>query len=176
MQPIAWCSFGGYTRWSAVWWNDLAAYVCGVSYDLDRARLDVEVPGWMRDVYTIYHRARYGWAPADVLDLDCYLNRVLGSTLAHLAETTQRAPYGYPYLDVFDALEEHADESDLTQWKNDLRKWSETFRHLHAWQTGSETVAPFDGDLFAHYYPLSQTLRELAPWWRGLWLVVDRTK
>lgn len=184
MKPIHFSSFGGYRRFCSSWWNDLLWYTIGIDFsgwlhyrEIDTARVTWGLPGWCHDVYTYWHRARYGWAPRDVWSLDHYLNRVLGSTLAHLADTTHGTPGGYPLGSKAPTDEYGNPATDHDQWNADLRKWSDAFLDLHAWDETGER-AEFDKGTNVRdvckmeenkYKKVEKALKELGPWWGGLW-------
>lgn len=174
MKPIHFSSFGGYRRFCSSWWNDLLWYTIGIDFsgwlhyrEIGTTPVRWRCPGWCRDIYTFYHRGRYGWAPRDVWNLDHYLNRVLGSTLAHLADTTHGTPNGYPL----------GAATDHEKWEADLRKWSAAFLDLHAWDDGGDVEEYEKGtDIRVQikmeqdkYRKVEKTLKQMAPWWGGLW-------
>src|SRR5690242_439924 len=122
-KPIEFCSFGGYRPFCESWWSDLLRWTIGVSWMASYNRHDGQRwfrtlswrrPGWYVDLYTYWHRARYGWAPRDVWSLDHHLNRVLAGALEHLANTNHGAPVGYGSVDG-------EGETDFTKWDTDLR-------------------------------------------------------
>lgn len=138
------------------------------------------------DLHTLYHRARYGWAPRDVWSLDHYLNRVLAGTLERLAATAHGSPSGYPYPDlhvrcgttVRPYREDDAPDDVVTdheQWQADLKRWARAFREAEEdddifedgspFRTGEERQAEVDRRRDA----LRQALAELTPWWEALW-------
>jgi hypothetical protein len=184
-KPIPFCSFGGYRLLCSHWWWDLLDYVVGV--DRNRYRelpeyaqwwhwLDVGVPGWLRDVRTYWHRARYGWAPKDTWSLDDYLNGVLAGSLAHLAEHTHGTPCGYPMRGdeaaaiVADGTWEEM-VTDHVRWEADLRRWA------HAFSEEPNDVDIFDKPDYVRHNAeekrrrdaIHQALREMEPWWDALW-------
>jgi hypothetical protein len=175
MKPIYFSSYGGYRRFCASWWNELLRYTTGITFsgwlyyrEIKARPVQWGVPGWCDDIYTFYHRGRYGWAPRDVWNLDHYLNRVLGCTLAHLAETTHGAPSGYGSKDPM--------ETNHDKWEADLRAWSAAFLDLHAWDDGGDTEAydtmsPRDRWKMEQdkHKKVEKALKALAPWWGGLW-------
>ena len=124
-----------------------------------------------RDLYTVYHRARYGWAPRDVWNLDIYLDRVLSDTLTHLADTTHGTPSGYPHK-KHPPLDEYENPiTDHEQWVADLKRWSAVFdecyrRHETEWDVASST-----GWLHreSHSERRARVLTEMGFWWDGLW-------
>jgi hypothetical protein len=118
-KPIPFCTFGGYVRFSRFWWTDLLRYVTGIAVYRVLWEPYITTPGWCSDVYTYWHRARYGWAPRDVWNLDLYLGRTLAATLEQLADASFGCPAGY-----FDA--ENTDD-ECHRWKAAVRGWSHAF-------------------------------------------------
>lgn len=117
-RPIPFSILGGYRRFSGYWWRELLWYVTGVRIipihvDAEKESWDVEYgyPVWGYDLYTFWHRGRYGWAPRDAWNVDTHLDRVMSQMLAHLAETT----HSYPG-DGYDSIE---------SWRTQLREWSQ---------------------------------------------------
>lgn len=167
MTPIYFCSFGGYRRFSRTWWKRLLYYITGIDLGCGLTNVRWGTTGWPHDLYTFYHRGRYGWAPRDTWSLDTYLNQVLGHTLIHLADTSHGSPAGYPHKDG-------AEDTNHAQWEADLRRWGQAFLDLHAWQ--QEEFMTYGGDHKARlreehrrYQKVRAALRELGPWWGGLW-------
>lgn len=171
-KPHYFFSFGHYRRFSWWWWNDLCHYLIGISYDFNASELGRRpiwgsVPGWCYDLYTFYHRGRYGWAPRDVWNLDYYYNRVMAGSLEHLANTTHGHPPNY---------RGDGDDMDGTiaaaNWDSDLRKWANAF-----------SEDPSDVDIYdredgykAHLAEetrrreaIHQALKEMEPYWEHLW-------
>jgi hypothetical protein len=175
-KPIAFSSFGGYRRFCVPWWLDLLWYVSpiqvlertyweGLSW---RDRVEIDWPGWCRDVYAYWHRARYGWAPRDTWGLDSHLNRVLAGSLWHLAEHHHGAPAGYPNL----AGSMVDDDTNFDQWQADLRRWAQ------ACAEDPNDVDIYDrADGYAKHNAeearrtenLHRALKEIEPWWQALW-------
>ena len=160
--PIRFCSFGGYRLFSSYWWADLLWYVAGIQISIlvyygVRPRIRWRVPGWCGDLYTYWHRARYGWAPRDTWNLHNHLNRVLAGTLEHLAEHTSSYASTYPSSE---------------QWQHDLRRWA------HAFREDPDGVDIFDDtDNYVRHAAeeerrrenLHAALKELEPMWESLW-------
>jgi hypothetical protein len=179
--------FRTYHMFCDMWWNDLLSYTLGIDFSgwlryshlPDVARVTWGRPGWVRDIYTFYHRGRYGWAPRDTWNLDHYLNRVLGCTLQHLAEKTRGTPAGYPYRKN-PPMDANGPKTDHEQWEKDLWRWSGAFRDLHAWEDHEEMEAydTYRGhpNGFKKIHKMEQkrhrrvqkALKELAPWWSCL--------
>lgn len=159
-KPIRFCSFPTYRRFSWWWWNDLLGYLIGIEqniYQQDWWRISVHRPGWMMDIYTYWHRARYGWAPKDVWDLDYHLNHLLAETLTQLAERTHGYPTGYRSTEA---------------WQADLRRWAQVFSE------DPNDVKFYEDDQGYQQYraeekrrrdAIHQALKELEPWWDALW-------
>lgn len=185
-KPTPFCSFGGYRRFCDAWWNDLIWYATGVHYALHVSdiyhwwqRWSLDWPGWCRDIYTYWHRARYGWAPRDTWSLDCYLNRVLAGSLAHLAEHSNGAPAAYGERETGDrgdgfvhAMDLGDADANFDRWATDLRKAALAF-----------SEDPHDVDIYdaADGYVrhraeeerrranLKVALLWVAEWWEALW-------
>jgi hypothetical protein len=173
-QAIRFCSFGGARRFCGTWWNNLLYYITGISGEPPWSRFhDDELwwqtltwrrPGWVVDIHTYWHRARYGWAPRDTWGLDGYLNGVLAGSLSHLAENTHGTPAGYPSLTEWG-------ETDHQMWSDDLKRWSKAFSE------DPEDVDIYDKpDYTLHNAEekrrrdaIHQTLKEIEPWWDALW-------
>ena len=189
MKPIPFCSFGGYRLFGRSWWNELFSYTLGIDFSgwlvyrelPNMPRVTWGLPGWMRDLYTFYHRGRYGWAPRDTWNLDHYLNRVMGCTLKHLAEHTHGTPSGYPHKKN-PPMEQYGPVTDHEQWQKDLRRWSVAFLDLHAWEDDHAEMDAYDtyrGNPDENKIirkmeenrrqRVERALKELAPWWGGLW-------
>lgn len=163
MDAIRFSSFGGYRWFSSYWWNEVLWYTTGLHLSIEFLPTWGS-PGWCRDIYTFYHRGRYGWAPRDTWSLDIYLNRVLAGSLTHLAEHTQGCPRDY-----FDA---DATGNECHRWGAELRRWSLAFRE-----------DPQDVDIYDHdnnyaaqkaeedrrSVNLHQALKEIEPMWESLW-------
>ena len=163
LTPIPFCSLGGFRLFSSYWWADLLWYVTGIQisilhlyYDV-RPRIRWRVPGWCGDLYTYWHRARYGWAPRDTWSLDVHLNRVLAGTLEHLADHTLSYPATY---------------TSHEQWESDLRRWAQAFRE----DPQDVDIYDRDDNYTQHRAEedrrranLHAALKELEPLWEGLW-------
>lgn len=78
------------------------------------------------ELYTFYHRGRYGWARQDTWSLDNYLARVFAGSLKQLADKS----WGYP-VDVESAVE----------WDSTLRRWSKAFEDYFDWSENSRDLA-----------------------------------
>ena len=149
-QPIKFCSFGGYRMFSVPWWKDLGQWI---------------TRGWLRDIKTYWHRARYGWAPRDTWSLDHYVSGVLGGALAHLAKHKNGTPSGYPCLDP-------QCHTDHDRWVADLQRWAEAFAayarddyyELH----GTDYKA-WHADEKRRQENMEQALKEMTPWFTALW-------
>lgn len=159
-EAIPFCSFGGYRPFTSYWWSQLWRYL---------------IRGWYQDIYTYWHRARYGWAPRDTWNLDHSLNRVLAGTLTHLAEHCNGAPAGYPRL-----KNRNHDKTDFKRWEYDLKRWGRAFEDLNWWEENDIYFPRDDND--PNWYqnklmPVEQffakraekALKEMAPWWQALW-------
>ena len=163
MDAIRFSSFGGYRWFSSYWWKDVLWYVTGLHLP---GALPVTwgSPGWCRDIYTFYHRGRYGWAPRDTWSLDAYLNRVLAGSLTHLAEHTHGCPQEY-----FDAS---ATDNECHRWNAELRRWALAFGE----DPQDVDIYDHDNNYAAHKAEedrrranLHQALKEIEPMWEALW-------
>ena len=161
-KPIPYCSFGGFRPFSSYWWKDVRRYI---------------VRGWWYDLHAYWHRARYGWAPRDVWSLDNYLNDVLGATLEHLANTTNGTPAGYPFINP--KMKKNGEpKTNHKMWEHDLKRWGRAFDDLNWWDENDHHF-PRDNDpnWYAKYRAVDEffsnraqkALKQMAPWWRGLW-------
>lgn len=167
-KPIPFCSFGGsqpLTRW---WWCDLLSYTTGISishcYAYGDGRVRWRTPRWCRDLYTYWHRARYGWAPRDTWSLDGHLNDVLAGTLEYLADHTHGCPSVYYAGDQHDA--------PCHKWNAKLRQWAHAFsedpndvnindrENQYAQQKAEENRRRVN---------IHTALKELEPNWEHLW-------
>src|SRR3954467_1855490 len=134
--------------------------------------MSVGWPGWMADVYTYWHRARYGWAPRDTWGLDGYLEKVLGGALDHLADKAHGVPGGYPNPD-WDGEEASWDsDAGYAQWQADLHRWALAFRES---AEGVEIYDRADGYVQHNAEEARRNanretaLREMTIWWQALW-------
>ena len=163
-RSIRFCSLGGYRLFSRYWWNDMLWYVTGVSFYGAEWQFVVGTPGWSRDVYSYWHRARYGWAPRDTWSLDSHLNHVLAGTLDYLADHTHGCPVEY--------FNETATDHQCDQWTDTLHRWAQAF-----------SEDPKDVDIYdrkANYAQhnaeetrrrtnIHTALKEIEPQWESLW-------
>jgi hypothetical protein len=170
-KTIPFSNYGGYRRFCLAWWNELSRHLIGLSAGNPHASSGEShyirwgLPGWMYDIYTFYHRGRYGWAPRDTWSLDHYLNGVLAGALWHLAEHTNGTPAGYP------SMHSGTDETDHQQWERDLKRWATAFSEDPA------DVEIFDTPKYEKHHAeetrrrdaLNAALREMTPWWEALW-------
>lgn len=172
-KPIKLWSVGGYVPFCSAWWNDIGWWAVGVSlrntYD-DRPwwrRVDVDIPGWVKDIRTYWHRARYGWAPRDTWSLDYYLCGVLAGSLERLADHAPGTPAFYPNQNPVTGDE----ETDHNLWRADLKRWAKAF-----------SESPHDVDIYdAPTYEkqlaeeerrrdaIHTALRQMEPWFDALW-------
>jgi hypothetical protein len=159
MRAIRFCSFGGYPRFGRAWWRDLLRWL---------------TRGWMQDIATFWHRARYGWAPRDVWGLDHYLACVMGGTLRHLSDTTQGAPIGYPTKPDYRGLVAYDPDAEpnFDLWKADLRRWSDVctdFVTDNYYELYGNDVQWWNADEAARSLALHRALREMEPHFESLW-------
>lgn len=127
--------------------------------------------GWIFDLKTAWHRARYGWAPRDCWSLDEYLEGVLAGSLEHLAHNHWGTPPGYP--NVQSGFE---DSTNHEQWTADLLRWSATFKHKLTddyiekyCQVEPHDYDGWNKDEAERRKAAMDALKELLPWWGGLW-------
>lgn len=154
-NPIKFSSFGGYRPFCVSWWKDLWRTM---------------TTGWIYDVRTYWHRARYGWAPKDTCSLDHYLNGVLGGALRHLADHSYGCPFGYPHP------EKHLNDDDCDEsfdlWVGDLRKWATAFENASRddyYEVHGSNYAAWHADEKARLEAVHQALKDMEPWWDALW-------
>lgn len=168
MTPIRFSSYTPYRWFSHYWCREVLWYVVGLrmSAHSDES-MQWAMPGWCRDLYTFYHRGRYGWAPRDVWDMNNYLNGVIGHMLRHLAENSMSAPSAHT----------NNDSDGYDTWKSDLETWSRAFLDLQAWNDHGEQDAFDSGADWStirdmeqrKYAAVERALKEMAPWWGALW-------
>lgn len=166
-RPIPFCSCGSiYRRFSTGWWLGLLSYLMPFKITPRWRRegpwwksVRLGWPDWMDDIFAYWHRARYGWAPRDVWNLDAHLNTVLAGSLEHLALHKHGSPCGYPgRAETFDAPTDHE------RWKDDLLRWA------HAFDEAVRGVEIYDAPHYERIRKnLHTTLKELEPWWEALW-------
>ncbi len=84
------------------------------------------------ELYTFYHRGRYGWARQDTWSLDNYLARVFAGSLKQLADKS----WGHPTDSTADA------------WETSLRRWSKAFEDYYDWTENARDLAynPYDDE------------------------------
>jgi len=169
-KKIQFSSFVGYRRFTRYWWNDILRYMTGLSVYSYQWSFQLYAPGWCKDIYTYWHRARYGWAPRDTFNLDGYLNQVLAGSLEYFAEHTEGCPHSYIVnnKDNFDAA--------CSQWETDLRRWAQAFS-----KDPSDVYIEDNKDSSVPIYlqhsaeeqrrrnNLHQALKEIEPVWESLW-------
>lgn len=163
-KPIPFCSFGGYQRITRYWWANLLWYTTGVSIAHRYAYIRWRTPGWCDDLYTYWHRARYGWAPRDTWSLDGHLNHVLAGTLDHLAEHSHSCAQTY-----FDAS---AKDNECHKWEAALRRWAQAFSE----DPNDVMIYDRDDNYVQHRAEeerrrknLHTALKEIEPVWESLW-------
>ena len=166
-KPIPFCHFGGYRPCCRWWWSDLLEYLTGICFDeylheYANPSIRFRLPGWVQDIYTYWHRARYGWAPGDVWSLDAYLCSVLAGSLEHLAEHKNGSPAGYP---------DGGETTNHDLWQANLKRWAQAFRE------NPNDVAIYDEPNYEKHRAeetrcrenLHKALREMEPWFEALW-------
>jgi hypothetical protein len=119
-----------------------------------------KTPGWCLDIYTFYHRGRYGWAPSDTWNLNTYLNGVLSGSLEHLADNHMGCPSAY-YID-----------GNCDKWEAQLRDW------VNAFEYPPESVDIYDAETNYRKQTaeenrrrenIRRTLMQIAERWESLW-------
>ena len=139
------------------------------------------MPGWCYDIHTFWHRGRYGWAPRDTWSLDHYLNRVLAGSLECLARDSHGVPAGFPegmeYW-VPPASQEIPDsgsndvDARFKLWQDKLLEWAKAFHE------DPDDVVIYDreddyvrqrAEEERRRVNLHKALKEMEPWWEGLW-------
>jgi hypothetical protein len=123
-----------------------------------------------RDLYTFYHRARYGWSPRDTWNLNTYLDGVLAETLDHLADHAHGSPGGYPFKKNPPLDANGVSITDHEQWVHDLKRWSAVFRECEACDD-FDVVKSSTGwhQRETHSERRARVLLELSVWWNHLW-------
>lgn len=148
-----------YRLWSIIWWSELLEFIRR---------------GWLEDLKTLWYRARYGWAPRDVWNLDHYLASVLAGSLKHLIYSGHSAPMGYP---IKGPVSYHA-PTDFGKWSTDLLKWSDAFREYVecddvVWKppfwTENGDYSKMEAEEKRRSENLHTALREMEPWFESLW-------
>lgn len=167
-KPIPFCSFVSYRPFTQSWWCDLLWYATGVStshsYAFGDGRIRWRTPGWYSDLYTYWHRARYGWAPRDTWSLDGHLNHVLAGTLEYLADHTHGCPQGY-----FDVTKP---DDECHKWNTDLRRWAQAFSEepndVTIYDRNNKYVQQ-RAEEDRRRQNIHTALKEIEPVWEGLW-------
>jgi hypothetical protein len=103
------------------------------------------------EVKYFIQRGRRGWSDADVWDLDGYLARVLGESIAHLAETT----HGWPGGSEWPKFED---------WQNELREVSQI---LIDYDKGRWNFSP--NNINAGFESIEPAIKRLSKYWGHLW-------
>lgn len=167
-KPLPWCSFVGYKLLSSYWWKEVLSYVIGiqvqsalVSWTLRSRRVMWNTPGWWRDITTIYHRARYGWAPRDHWDMYTHLEKVLSEMLLHFADTT------HSYAERYSSGE---------AWSAQLREWAIDIIAVKQFEESDEYLRLLDTDPQAFRQALERArgrrnaaLQGIIESWDDLW-------
>lgn len=164
-KPIPFVSFFGYRPFTRYWWNDVLSYLTGIScISSVFLKPSLRAPGWWTDVYTFYHRGRYGWAPRDTWNLSDYYNHVFAGSLEYLAEYHHGCPPTY---------------YDATNTGNECHAWDMTVRRwATAFSESPTDVAIFDADDDYVKQDAEETrrrenihtaLKEMEPLWDHLW-------
>lgn len=165
-----------FTRW---WFVDIFTYFLPFRFRYSftttgggRHTLCVEYPGFCKDIYNVWHRARYGYAPRDTWNLDSYLNGVLAGSLEYLALTKRGSPAGYPNVNPADSLECEDGGTNHEEWTADLNRWA------HAFSEDPNDVSIYDrhdgyekqrAEEDRRRNNIHKALKEIEPWWEALW-------
>jgi len=176
--PIPAFHVSSVAMFSSWWWNDVLAYLTGLSCPRLRYETGSWVlwgtPGWAHDLYTFYHRGRYGWAPRDTWSLDYYLSGVFAGSLTHLNETRWGSP-GFVYQDVMRELglgnpetwdtsmlphdeQKQVEDAAEERWSSMLDGWARAFAEH-----------PEDTDYDDRRENIRRTLVEMSDKWDTLW-------
>lgn len=160
-KSLSVCSFGSLERFSRWWWAELLWYVTGISVT---DTYSYQTPGWCKDVYTFYHRGRYGWAPRDTWCLDDYYNHVFAGSLDYLANHHWGCPQAY--------FDETQTCRECHEWDVTLRRWATAFSE------SPNDVDIYDAETDYRQHHAEQTrrrenihaaLKEMEPVWEYLW-------
>lgn len=155
-------------------WRNVLDYITGVNVRRwARPYVWFTTPGFVRDLYTFYHRGRYGWAPRDTWNLDHYYDQVIGNSLEYFADHLHGAPGGYPHVwgthpDGFNDTV----ETNVEAWEADLRRWSSAFKRVATddyYEIHGTNYQAWHDDEIARRDARTQALREMIVWWEALW-------
>lgn len=168
-KPIAFCSFRESRPCTFYWWDSLLFYFTGITFYNFRDRFAIRRPGLFVDIYTYWHRARYGWAPRDTWALHCYLNSTFAGTLEYLADHSFGCPASY-------VDETNPDNNGFHKWRVDLRRWAHTFSEdpeeksnaVHINNSSKNHVKQLKEEKRRHAN-IHAALKELEPVWQDLW-------
>ena len=155
-------------------WRDVLDYTVGlqVGHRYNSAPFRFRTPGFIQDIYTFYHRGRYGWAPRDTWNLHNYYDQVIGDSLEYFADHLHGAPAGYPHNGTT-----HPDgfkdmDTDFAAWESDLRRWSQAFKTVGKddyYELYGENYHAWTDEENARRKTRNDALREMIDWWDGLW-------
>lgn len=166
-KPIPFCSFSGYRPFTFYWWNRLLCYLTGITFYGARG-LSMGRPGWFVDIYTYWHRARYGWAPRDTWSLNCYLNSTLAGTLEYLADYSLGCPSDY--------VDGTNSNDECHKWTADLRRWAQAFSEDPDEDSNAVSIHDSSKNYTEHlteeerrHANIHAALKELEPVWQTLW-------
>lgn len=165
-KPIPFFNVTGYRPFTSYWWEAVWTWLTGFYYSFELKKAYWGWPGWALDIYDIWHRARYGWAPGDVGELDAYLNDVLAGSLFYMAEHT----IGVPANLVNDDNENNVDVA-AEKWTEMLKGWAKAFSE------NPQDVAIFDRPDYVKQKAeeerrreaIHKALKEIEPLWEALW-------
>ena len=102
----------------------------------------------LQDKKSRKHRAKYGWAPSDVWNVDTYISEVLSGMVDHLAVRGQSLPMTVDPL-TWDGI--------LAEMSNGFHGWA---KHFECDTTEEEEQA---------YKNVQNSLRLLTEWFSELW-------
>ena len=176
-QAIPYSNYFGYRRFCLSWWNELSRWVFGLSFGNP---LHWGLPGWMWDIYSFWHRGRYGWCNQDTWSLDSYLNKVLAGSLEHLAHHSHGVPAGFPEgveewvpsrsAEVSGTGSDDVDARFLL-WQAKLLEWAKAFSE------DPSDVDIYDAPDYTKHRAeeerrreaLHKALKEMELWYEALW-------
>lgn len=127
-------------------------------------KFTIGMPGWCHDLYTYWHRARYGWAPRDTWNLNNYLNRVFAGSLHYLADHSHGCPAAY--------VDESAKDHECDKWEAELRRWARAFsedpQDVNIYDRETD-YAQHIAEEARRREQIQTALKEIAPVWENLW-------
>lgn len=183
-KPLRYSNYGGYAfnkGRNLYWWSELSRHLIGLRFhpsyaEIGESRFRWGLPGWCYDLYTFWHRGRYGWAPRDTWSLDYYMNKVLAGALERLAQDSHGVPAGFPDRehtpDIHAVGSTDGDvDARFALWQAKLLEWAKAFSE------DPQDVDIYDTPVYTQHRAeetrrrdaLHKALREIEPWWEALW-------